>query len=90
MCSSRCPTPGAHKSWGECIRAKGIHIGDLKGHDVNKRGESDLAAYANAKAQGIQPSGIDRASVDRAIRISESNGTAFNANAPVAGLASLR
>lgn len=86
MCSSRCPTPGAHKTFGECIRAKGLQIGDLKGHDINKRGETDLQAYASAKAQGIQPSGIDRASVDRAIRISESSGRAFNANAPIASL----
>lgn len=80
MCSSACPTPGAHRTWGECIRGKNLHIGDLKGHDVNKRGESDLQAYADAKRMGIQPSGIDRASVDRAIRISEDTGRAFNAN----------
>lgn len=77
MCSTGCPTPGRHRSFGECLRAKGLQIGDLKGHDVNKRGETDLQAYANARRQGIQPSGIDRASVDRAVRISEADGTAF-------------
>lgn len=79
MCSTGCPTPGRHRSFGECLRAKGLQIGDLKGHDVNKRGETDLQAYANARRQGIQPSGIDRASVDRAVRISEADGTAFTA-----------
>lgn len=78
-CSSACPTPGRHATFGECLRAKRLHIGDLKGHDVNKQGEADLAAYADAKRQGIQPSGIDRASVDRAVRISEADGTAFRA-----------
>lgn len=80
MCSSACPTPGAHQTWGECIRAKGLQIGDLKGHDINKQGEKDLAAYAAARRQGIQPSGIERSAVDRAVRISESAGKAFNLN----------
>jgi len=80
MCSSSCPTPGAHKTWGECVRAKGIQIGDLKHHDINKRGEADLAAYKAARDQGIQPSGIERSAVDRAVRISEADGKAFVAN----------
>lgn len=86
MCSSSCPTPGAHRTWGECIRAKGIQVGDLKGHDVNKRGETDLQAYASARRQGIQPSGIERSAVDRAVRISESTGKPFDANSPIASL----
>lgn len=81
MCSSSCPTPGVHETWGECVRAKGIQIGDLKeSHVVNRRGEVDLAAYKAARDQGIQPSGIDRASVDRAVRISEADGKAFVAS----------
>lgn len=80
MCSSACPTPGAHKTWGECIRGKNLHIGDLKGHDVNRRGESDLQAYADARRQGIQPSGIERSAVDRAVRISDDVGKPFNLN----------
>lgn len=79
-CSSACPTPGVHRSYGECLRSKNLQIGDLKeSHVINKRGEADLQAYADAKRAGIQPSGIDRASVDRAVRISEADGTAFNA-----------
>lgn len=77
MCSSSCPTPGVHKTWGECVRSKSIQIGDLKHHDVNKRGEADLAAYKAAREQGIQPSGIERSAVDRAVRISEADGKAF-------------
>lgn len=80
MCSSACPTPGAHVTFGECLRAKRLHIGDLKGHDVNKRGEADLQAYADARRQGIQPSGIERSAVDRAVRISEADGKPFVAS----------
>ena len=79
-CSYSCPTPGAHTTWGECIRAKRLQIGDLKYHDVNRRGERDLQAYADARRQGIQPSGIERSAVDRAVRISESDGKPFVAN----------
>lgn len=82
-CSSGCRTPGRHKSWGECVRNKGLQIGDLRHHDINKRGEADLAAYKAARDQGIQPSGIQRSAVDRAVRISEASGTAFDANRPV-------
>lgn len=86
MCSSSCPTPGAHQTWGECVRAKGVQVGDLKGHVINKRGESDLAAYKRARELGIQPSGIERSAVDRAVRISESTGKPFDAASPIASL----
>lgn len=86
MCSSSCPTPGAHKTWGECVRAKSVQVGDLKGHVVNKRGESDLDAYKRARDLGIQPSGIERSAVDRAVRISDSTGKAFDASSPLASL----
>ena len=25
-CSTGCPTPGAHESWGECVRAKNTRV----------------------------------------------------------------
>lgn len=76
-CSSTCATPGRHLTFGECLRAKRIQIKDLAQLDATRKWDSDLAAYADAKRLGIQPSGIDRASVDRAMRISEADGTAF-------------
>jgi hypothetical protein len=82
---TRCTCGAGHLTFGACLRAKNIQVGDLKGHDVNRRGEADLAAYKAARDQGIQPSGIDRRSVDRAVRISESDGAPFNANAPLGG-----
>lgn len=75
-CTSGCATKD-HGSWGECVRDKGLHIVDPGGTGTAKKWEGDLNAYASARKQGIQPSSIDRASVDRAVRISESDGAAF-------------
>jgi hypothetical protein len=25
-CTSSCPNPGTHESWGECLKAKSLHI----------------------------------------------------------------
>jgi hypothetical protein len=86
---TRCTCGAGHLTFGACLRAKNIQIGDLKAHDVNKRGETDLAAYKAARDQGIQPSGIQRSAVDRAVRISEAEGKAFDANSPVTGFGAL-
>lgn len=54
-CRSGCPTPGAHASWGDCLRAAGVQIGDLTGTGPAKTTGKRLEAYASAKRQGIQP-----------------------------------
>lgn len=76
---TRCTCGAGHETFGACIRAKGIRIGDIKGRPTNKRWDADLAAYKSARDAGIQPSGVDRGSVDRAVRISEQTGDAFRA-----------
>jgi hypothetical protein len=76
MSGTRCTCGAGHSTFGACMRAKNIHIGDL-GHGVARRWDSDLDAYADARKAGIQPSGVDRKSVDRAVRISEASGEAF-------------
>jgi hypothetical protein len=75
-CTSGCLTRD-HSTWGECVRGKALHIVDPGGTGTAKKWDGDLQAYADAKAQGIQPSGIDRPSIDRAVRISQEDGTAF-------------
>lgn len=80
-CSSKCPTPGAHTTFGQCMRAKNVRLGDVGGGGIAKGWDSDLYAYADARKAGIQPSGVDRASVDRAVRISETDGKAFQSGA---------
>lgn len=76
---TRCTCGVGHSTFGACLRAKNLQIGDL-GRGAAKRFDSDLQAYADARKAGIQPSGIQRSAVDRAVRISEADGKAFNAN----------
>lgn len=78
MSGTRCTCGAGHLTFGACLRAKNIQVGDIKGRPINKKWDADLAAYKGARDAGIQPSGIDRASVDRAVRISDSTGVAFD------------
>jgi len=83
-CTAGCPTPGAHASWGECLRAKRTRVGwaaSAKGLDKSRqdRYDADLDAYAAARAEGIQPMGTKRAQVEHAVKVSNETGTAFDA-----------
>lgn len=78
-CASACLTKD-HKTFGECMRAKGLQVTpNLMGVTANKKGESELQAYRDARAQGIKPAGTTRAKVDEAVRISQSTGRAYEA-----------
>jgi hypothetical protein len=82
-CTSSCTTKD-HASWGDCVKAKGLRIAyanSAGGSDLSeqKRFDKNLDAYRAARAQGIQPAGTDRASVDRAVALSDVSGTAFQA-----------
>lgn len=84
MCSSSCLT-GNHKTWGECIRSKGLRIAycqSASGKDFSaqKAHDSKLEAYADARRQGIQPPSTNLSDVRQAVDISNSTGTAFEAN----------
>ena len=69
-----------HKTFGECMRAKGLQVTpNLMGVQTNKRGESELQAYRDARAQGIKPAGTSRAKIDEAVRISQETGRAYEA-----------
>jgi hypothetical protein len=83
-CSSGCTTKD-HASYGECMRAKSTRIAycnSAGGHDytAQKKWDRDLAAYKDARAQGIQPSSTDRAAVDRAVALSDAKGKAWDAS----------
>lgn len=57
-CRSGCPTPGAHRSWGECARDAGIQIDKqaLAGSTaLEKDKERRLGRYEDARNQGLQP-----------------------------------
>lgn len=84
-CATGCPTQD-HQTYGECMRSKGVKVAycaSAVGHDYTKqkRWDADLAAYKSAREQGIQPAGTNREAVDRAHRLSDAAGVAWNAGA---------
>lgn len=82
-CTTGCPTKDC-PNYATCLKGKGLRVAycnSAGGHDFTqqKRWDRDLAAYKDARAQGIQPSSTDRASVDRAVAISDKAGKAYDA-----------
>lgn len=83
-CTSSCSTPGAHQTFGECMRAKGLRIGycnSAAGQDytAQKQLDSDLAFYRDARRQGVQPASTRRDAVEAALDASNAHGEAFKA-----------
>ena len=83
-CSSNCKT-GPHATYGECLRAKSMHVAyegqTLTGIGSKEQRDADknLERYASARKYGIQPKTTHKKDVDAAIQISEMTGTAFQA-----------
>ncbi len=82
-CTSACPTPGAHQSWGECRRSLGLrtaYMQEWKGLDYTreKKWTRELDAYADAKAQGIQPDSTRIADIEGAVRVSNETGYGYD------------
>ena len=76
-CSSSCAT-GGHKTFGECMRAKNLHLTpNLSNTGVTKAWDSELESYRSARRQGVQPSGTTQKKIDEAMRISDATGVAF-------------
>lgn len=65
-------------------KAKGLQLntGDANSQKVvsNKKWNSELNAYEQARAEGIQPAGTSMAKIQEARKASESMGKAFNAD----------
>ncbi|HET6917279.1 MAG TPA: hypothetical protein VFH56_14390 [Acidimicrobiales bacterium] len=82
-CTTGCPTQN-HSSYAECLKAKAPRVawansaGNLD-LTTERKWERDLAAYKDARRQGIQPQSTQRAAVDRAVRISNETGVAYQA-----------
>lgn len=81
-CASSCATH-SHRTFGECVRAQNqkvayCGIGGLD-RDKQRQWDSDLAAYKSARLQGVQPASTQREAVDRAMKLSESTGQAWQA-----------
>ena len=80
-CTTGCPTQD-HASYSECLRSKSLRVAycnSASGKDYTdqKAWDRNLDAYRAARRQGIQPAGTSRASVDRAVRISNETGKAW-------------
>lgn len=58
VCTSGCRTQD-HKSWGECMRAKGVTTSGLEstGNDrtAQKKWDKELDRYREARSAGLQP-----------------------------------
>lgn len=87
-CSTGCPTPGAHETWGECLRAKNTRVAwaaSARGLDrtAEKKWDAELQSYRDARAQGIQPAGTTKDKIETAVEMSNLTGRAFNAEKPI-------
>jgi len=80
-CTSGCKTK-SHRSYAECLRDKGMRTylaSPSKGLDGTrqKKWDRELARYANARKQGIQPDGTTMRKVIDAERASDKAGAAY-------------
>jgi len=83
-CSRGCPTPGAHASFGDCLRAKRPRVGyaaEARGLDLSaeKRWHKELDLYESARRQGVQPAGTKTHQIRTALDVSDKTGVAFDA-----------
>ena len=83
-CSSGCPAPGTHETWGDCVKSKGTRIGwanSAAGVDLSKekRWQAGLQEYRAARKQGVRPASPLLSDVRDAVRISNETGTAHKA-----------
>lgn len=83
-CASSCRTQD-HRTYGECVRSKGIATTGLEttspsfATDRQKKWDRELNAYESAVKQGVQPEGTTMPKIEQAMRISEATGTAYRA-----------
>lgn len=79
-CSSGCPTPGVHATFGECLRGKSLQVADPTARKFNQHRNGELDAYVNARRAGLQPKSVFKRDVDAAWKFTEATGTAFRAD----------
>ena len=84
-CRTGCNTKD-HESWGECARASHLLVGwaasaGYRNMDLTaeKKWDKELELYKSARRQGIQPEGTTTDKVEKALKISEFTGKAYNA-----------
>lgn len=82
---TRCTCGQGHKTFGACIRAKGLRIGwaaSARGLDATeeRNKERELELYRSARDQGIQPGSTRALSTRYALDISDELGKPFKAD----------
>lgn len=80
-CRTGCPTPGRHKSWGDCARSANLRVAycGVGGGDATeqKRWDAELDLYRTARKQGIQPDGTKTSKIMAALKASDAVGAAY-------------
>jgi len=80
-CTSGCMV-GGHKSWGECMRSKGLQLSPAVNGDYGvrqKAWDKELASYDDARRQGVEPRGTKQHLIDEAMATSQETGVAYKA-----------
>ena len=79
-CRTGCPTQD-HASWGECARAANMRVAycGIGGGDATaqKKWDTELSLYRQARKQGIQPDGTKTNQIMRALKASDKVGAAY-------------
>ena len=80
MCSTGCPTKD-HATFGECLRAKNLQIGDPTAHKFNTSQIKQIDNYIDARKSGMQPASVFKKDVDHARAMTEATGVPYRADA---------
>lgn len=84
-CSTGCPTPGAHKTWGECVRSKRVQLSDITAHQDNQAIYTASDLYRQAREDGLQPESVTIPAVMKARQVTDATGVPFRADQPFNG-----
>lgn len=79
-CSSGCPTPGRHQSYGECLRGKALQVADVEAHQEQKQIYREQNDYRAARDAGLQPASCRGESVRQAWKITDATGVPYRAD----------
>lgn len=70
MCRTGCPTQD-HRTWGECFRAAGVEWGNPGQRSDSKAWDSELAEYASARRQGLNPPTTQRKDIRETVKLAD-------------------
>lgn len=77
--SKTCSCDAGCRSFGACLRRKGLRYAVGAAHQTNHEWDEHLDRYEYARRQGIQPESTIREATERAIAISELTGEPYQA-----------